>query len=759
MKANFPLGVDGFSLHLCGPGSGHTRTHVTSAPPNGNSYMRFSTGLFFRRPLAACVAIVGLLCGLWVHGQENVDPNNLWYRAFLLVRTSQELEEKGKYLESLNKLNEAQPLYLQLAQSFPDFQPDIVRERRRLIEDKRDELKYKMRNPPPPGQPAAQSAGSSPVGNGARSREVEIAEPDTELALPSWNDDGSSQTLPRLGQGQVKTPSSIVGEVSSSLYDDLKRKDSLISQLMKENLDLRKKVENKEKTEQLLRDRVLSQSREVEKLRQQAQGADGAEKQRLKQMLRESLDQLEKSDSLNRALLAEVDKSRSEMKKLKSRMAELERERDNLLEVVSGEDKGGKALKELMDRNAELTGQLDRAEKLAASLSELNTQKDSDIALLKSEIAKVKMERDNLVADNARHQKNIDQLQKKLQLLSDGLSSEEKQLLANISPVERQENELLRSLVLKQLRRQAQIKEAKKLLLRQLDKVGVRSEALLGIVADIATGPQLTPEEKSLFKEPQFQELVEAASSVAADVSKQKAGPPDQGDSAKKKGEDGSVSATLIAPGNDPNQTGVIKNQKISVELEQVNKSARLDFKEGRYAEAEAGFLRYLHFRPRSISCLCNLGILKIAMKNYSDAENFLEKALALDHTSGLANYLLGRTYFLENRLDEALVKLEQGVKYDPKNAKAQNCLGVVSSKKGLVNRAEQAFDSAVSIDPNYGDAHFNLAVLYATRKQPDPKKSGDHYFKALHLGVPRSARIEEFLKEAQEADVTLGLR
>ena len=35
-------------------------------------------------------------------------------------------------------------------------------------------------------------------------------------------------------------------------------------------------------------------------------------------------------------------------------------------------------LKELMDRNAKLNQQLDRAEKLASSLSELNTQKDAD---------------------------------------------------------------------------------------------------------------------------------------------------------------------------------------------------------------------------------------------------------------------------------------------------------------------------------------------------------------------------------------------
>jgi Tfp pilus assembly protein PilF len=83
----------------------------------------------------------------------------------------------------------------------------------------------------------------------------------------------------------------------------------------------------------------------------------------------------------------------------------------------------------------------------------------------------------------------------------------------------------------------------------------------------------------------------------------------------------------------------------------------------------------------------------------------------------------------------------------------------VISSQKGWVARAERAFTNAVSIDPKFGDAHFNLAVLYATRDQPDAKSADKHYFEALRLGVPRDATIEEFLKEAETAGATLGSR
>jgi tetratricopeptide (TPR) repeat protein len=270
----------------------------------------------------------------------------------------------------------------------------------------------------------------------------------------------------------------------------------------------------------------------------------------------------------------------------------------------------------------------------------------------------------------------------------------------------------------------------------------------------MATGSQLTEEEKKLFKSPQFQEIVDAASTDSpAEVSLPKVVNSEEGGDI--------VSDTLIAPGAGPGpgSDGVIRNQKISVELAQIDKSARLDFQEGRFSEAEAGFLEYLRFRPRSVSCLCNLGVLKIALKNYSEAEYYLERALAMDKDSGLAHYLLGRTYFLQGKLDDALAKLEEGISHDPQNAKAHNCVGVISTQKGWVSRAERAFTNAVSIDPKYGDAHFNLAVLHATKEIPDAKAAEKHYFEALHLGIPRDSAIEDFLKEAEVSATAIGMR
>jgi len=734
--------------------------------------MTLSGGLF-SRPIATlvaiCTAVAGIGVPLSIDAQEAVNPNDIWYRGFLLVQQAKEFEDKGKYLEALNNLNDARPLFQGLAENFPDFQPEMIQNRRHLNAEKRDELRNLMRNRPTVSSPHGNNPGSLPqvTGNppsqqppatpyyGARSRETEIATPAGDLGLPAW-EDGAGNVQPRISPVPTTTigrPPS-VGTIAGSLVDDRNRMDSIITRLNMENQKYRDEIASLNSELRITKSNLQAASMRISDLERQKREVEqnGNLQQKLETvtaLYNQAVEGWKQANATNAKLVAQNAELQQKMKKSNERMAELERERDSLLEIVQGNGNGGSALKELMERNQKLTQQLDRAEKLASSLSESNKQKDDDIAILKSEITKVKSERDQLLAENVAHQQNINRLRDKLQMLSDGLTAEEKNSLAQASPVEKQENELLRSMVLKRLRREAQMKQAKELLLRQLDKLGSRSDILLGIVEDMANGPQLTEEEKALFKSPQFAEIVEAASSVAKDV---------ENGTAAANQPDNSVSETLIAPGNGGNITGVIREQSVSVELEQIEKSARLDFKEKRYSEAEDGFLRYLHFRPRSVPCLCNLGVLKIAMKNYSEAEHYLEKALAIDNNSGLAHYLLGRTLFLQDKLDEALSSLEQGIAHDPKNAKAHNCVGVISSRKGWITRAEKAFTEAVQIDPDYGDAHFNLAVLYAMKDQPDAQKTEEHYKKATDLGIPRDDAIETFL-DGEQIPVTVGMR
>jgi len=54
----------------------------------------------------------------------------------------------------------------------------------------------------------------------------------------------------------------------------------------------------------------------------------------------------------------------------------------------------------------------------------------------------------------------------------------------------------------------------------------------------------------------------------------------------------------------------------------------------------------------------------------------------------------------------------------------------------------------AVQLDPNYGNAHNNLAVVYINQEPPMAELARWHYQKALEAGQPRNPDLEKMLAE-----------
>ncbi|MCG8600743.1 MAG: hypothetical protein MI807_11420 [Verrucomicrobiales bacterium] len=77
--------------------------------------------------------------------EESLEPMDIWYRGYMLVLSAEEKQERGDYLDALADLNQAKPLFDHLAQKYPHFQTEMVRERRHLIAENRDEVKKQMR--------------------------------------------------------------------------------------------------------------------------------------------------------------------------------------------------------------------------------------------------------------------------------------------------------------------------------------------------------------------------------------------------------------------------------------------------------------------------------------------------------------------------------------------------------------------------------------------------------------------------------------
>ena len=74
------------------------------------------------------------------------------------------------------------------------------------------------------------------------------------------------------------------------------------------------------------------------------------------------------------------------------------------------------------------------------------------------------------------------------------------------------------------------------------------------------------------------------------------------------------------------------------------------------------------------------------------------------------------------------------------------NALARALAQKGLRTQAETAFRKAVEIDPDYGDAHKNLAIIYLSATPPLVELARWHYEKALASGVPPNPDLEKML-------------
>ena len=164
------------------------------------------------------------------------------------------------------------------------------------------------------------------------------------------------------------------------------------------------------------------------------------------------------------------------------------------------------------------------------------------------------------------------------------------------------------------------------------------------------------------------------------------------------------------------------------------------------YDKAAADYEEVLDQHEKSPLALANLASAELEQNKLSDADTHIQAALALDPNDPFSLTVLGRVKFSEGNLDGALDALDRAVKLNPQDPRIENFLGVALAQKGLRVQAETAFRKAVDIDPNYGDAHKNLAIIYLSTVPPMTEMARWHYEKALVAGVAPNPEIEKML-------------
>jgi tetratricopeptide (TPR) repeat protein len=396
--------------------------------------------------------------------------------------------------------------------------------------------------------------------------------------------------------------------------------------------------------------------------------------------------------------------------------------------------------------------QLDSAQKQIETLKVEGGKKDEEIASLRTQITGIQKDLANMRKENTEYQTQVAELTVKLKQMNSDIQTpagrkQDSQLA--------KENETLRAIIMRHLRQQQRALTAKELAIAEMKKLEIKSETLLENLEDLTSGKvRITVDEEMLFTEPELKIIIASKGGVNATL---------EADSTRPKSSpSGKSPASTPAPlaANAPGpptsvasaspKSSITPEEKLMVQAEQALQSQE-------YKAAEGYLQDVLRANPKNIDALVALAGIKRSDQKQAEAEVLLQKCLVYEPSNSSALYWLGVCQFQQNRLPDSLATFDKCVLSDKKNARAHHYLGIISNSMSNRRRAEAEFKSALAIDPEYGDAYFNLAVLYATSSPPDIDKARENYQHALRRGIHSDPTLEKLLdpKIEKGPDVT----
>jgi tetratricopeptide (TPR) repeat protein len=324
----------------------------------------------------------------------------------------------------------------------------------------------------------------------------------------------------------------------------------------------------------------------------------------------------------------------------------------------------------------------------------------------------------SLQKENTTYQTQVSELTTQLKELQQGMAKTD-------AGAGSEESAMLREVILRQLRNQARQQQAKALVIEEMKKMEGASAELLARVQELDAGRMtLTAAEEALFTDPQAQELLKSGS--------------------------GAVKAKLMASGDAGSAPGVEEKTatvtgdgvlaKLLAEGEQAVKAKD-------YTKAVEAYKEAVRASPKDVDALLGLGDAYQRGGQFEEAEAALKKCLEYDPDNAVACHALGLTYFRANRLNDAMKAFEESLARDSKQALAHHYLGIIASRLKQAPRAEKEFRTALAINPDFGEAHFNLAVLYIGWDPPQIDKARTEYQSAISKGVVPDDNLQKLLK------------
>lgn len=280
------------------------------------------------------------------------------------------------------------------------------------------------------------------------------------------------------------------------------------------------------------------------------------------------------------------------------------------------------------------------------------------------------------------------------------------------------ENEMLRGIILRQIRQQNQRESAREAIRAQLTELEVESRSLESQL-EVLAAPiiELTRDEHTLFAEKVALLPREEEADLIMDL-------------------------TISKP-DGPGPVGADSLTEKDHELVQL---AQEHFNRAEFGRAAEIYSELASRTPDNYFVLSNLGAVQLENGQPADAAATFRKALELAPNDSFARTHLGVALTRQADYQKAMGVLEHAVEVNPEDSIARNYLGVCYAQTGNRSASEKQLKRAIELNSNYANAHFNLAVLYATVQPVAIDLAKQHYHMAKQLGASPDASLENLI-------------
>jgi Flp pilus assembly protein TadD len=689
-------------------------------------------------------------------GAQQDDPSEIFLKAYLSAQQGEKLEHENRFKTALAKYRFAGSLIEELRKSHADWQPAIVEYRGRKIGEGILRIQGRM------SRQDDLAAGPS------RLPEIAPSLPESE----AWSEPGPEVVAPQGAEmvAQVSSDAAIkeatkklrskVDQLEAALeksrgdLDTARKEKELVNVRLKETASKLEKTQNEidksKKSEGQVRDQLAQVQGSLKEL-QSSRDSSAREQLQLRAEVARLRDAVAAAEGARVTAEKQRDEANTKFAEANKQIATLGQERDDALAQLKGAKEAEEQLQAVMAENGDLKQKLANAEKNVRDLGEGAPKNAEELAGVKRQAAELQQQLIETQKQNQYFEARVAELRVQLDEASfqvqnaklAGADTEETARLAK-------ENELLRNIIVRERQEEAHRYQAKELMLAELAKLKIKSDALNKQVEFLAQPvTKLSSEELALLRQPVVSISNQSPGILKASFISEKRLSADsvkiaEGVTKEKLSPDSGGATTSNS--NDATPLSDVKPD-LPDDLQNVARAAKESFDQGKYRTAEKQYQEILANSPKNLYALSNLGVVYLRSGKFRSAESTLKKALVISSNDEFLHTTLGIVYYRQSKFDDARAELSQAVEINPKSATAHNYLGITAGQNGRQQEAEKEILQAIANNPEYADAHFNLAVILATTQPASKELAKRHYARATALGTQPDPSLEKLLQ------------